>query len=77
MKILCRGSKKKAAHAGKNWVSNVSVLPRHRARLDAAEEAVAHNHIRAGAQLLHKQIKVAEIITVIGMRLIPLTQGDL
>ena len=42
-------------------------LPRHRARLDAAEKAVAHNYICTGAQFLNKQIKVAEIITVVGI----------
>ena len=58
MKILRGGPKKKPAYAGKNGVSDVSVLPRHRSRLDAAEEAVAHDQIRAGAQCFHKGVKV-------------------
>lgn len=43
MKILRGGAKKKPAYAGKNRVSDVSILPWHRTSLDAAEEAVAHN----------------------------------
>jgi hypothetical protein len=59
--------KKKPAYAGQNRVSDIPVLPWHRSRFDAAEEAVAHDKIRSGSQFSHKSVKFAEVITVIGI----------
>ena len=67
MKILRRGAKKKPAYAGKNRVSDVAILPWHRPRFDAAEETIAHDEIGPRSQFFHKGVKIAEVITVIGI----------
>ncbi len=52
---------------GKHRVADVAVLPRHRPRLDAALEAVAHNEVVALTQLRQEAVEVGEVVGIVGV----------
>src|SRR5579884_1519589 len=65
MKITKRSPEKCLADSRKNRIPDVSVLPRHRSRLDLAGKAVAHHQVVARAQTIHKSFEAGEIVTVV------------
>jgi hypothetical protein len=55
------------SEARERWISEVLMQRRHRALLNASAEAVAHDEVRAPAQLLHEARDVAKIVAVVGI----------
>jgi hypothetical protein len=46
-------------------IADVAVLPRHRSRLDSAEEPIAHDEVPAPPELLHKGHQGGEVVAVV------------
>src|SRR5260370_21740796 len=65
MKIADRAVKKGAADRRQHRIAEIAVQGRHRPRLDAALEAVAHDEVVAGAQPLEKAAERGEIVAVV------------
>ncbi len=67
MEIPNSGAKEDFPNGGENRVADVTVLPRHRARSDAALEAVSHHQVKPFAQLIDEGIEILEVIAVVGV----------
>src|SRR5580692_10818703 len=67
MEIPAWAVEKHAADGRQHGVAEIAVQRRHRARLDATPEAIAHDQRMTVAQLRDKRIDLAEIVAVVGI----------
>src|SRR5208337_391329 len=67
VKITRAASKQHPPNLGENRISKVPMQSWHRAPLNASAEAVAHDEVRAPAQLLHEARDVAKVVAVVGI----------
>src|ERR1035437_1351979 len=65
MEISHSRAKENFSDGGEYGVPDVTVLPRHRPRPNAALKAVSHHHVIPRTQLLNKGIETLEVIAVI------------
>src|ERR1700722_5690980 len=67
MEVAARTAEEHAAYRGEHGVADVTVQRRHRSRLDAAKEPVAHHEFVALPELLDKATQVREVVAVVGI----------
>src|SRR3954468_439717 len=67
MGIVHIGAEQKIENSSQYRASDVAVLPRHRARFDAALEAGPHAHIGATQQSLHHGYRLEKIVRAVGV----------
>ncbi len=65
--IADAGLEEQIHHRGQPGIADVFVAPRHRARLDAATEAIAHHDVVAFAPFGHELRDGREIVTIVGV----------
>src|SRR5947208_2995803 len=62
-----RAAEEEPSDPRESGIPQVSILPRHRTRLDTAEKPIAHHEVTTSAKLLHERRQVREIIAVVGV----------
>jgi hypothetical protein len=65
LEVSDRHAKEQPTEKGEEWGTEVTVQPRHRARLDTAFKAVPHDEIGTGTQLVKKWPELIERIGVV------------
>src|SRR5579859_247554 len=79
MEVAARTAEEHAAYRGEHWVADVTMQWWHRARLDAAEEPVAHHKFVALPELLDEAAQIREVVAVVGVThddVTPARRGD-
>ena len=67
VEVADRAGEEQAADEAQHRVAEVAVQEGHRAVLDAAAEAVAHDQVVAGPQALDEGFDVAEVVAAVGV----------
>ena len=67
MEVADVGAIEEPAREAQRRVADIAVQLRHRATADAAQEAVAHHQVGAGAELLEEGLQAHEIVAAVGI----------
>src|SRR6202008_2168280 len=67
MEIPAGAVEEHAADGAQHGVAQIAVQRRHRTRLDATKEPIAHHQLIAGTKFRDEEIQAAEIVAVVGI----------